>query len=295
MDSDMKSLLSFLLVISLAACKHSPKKMAEASVIDAENAKTDIRMYVLDGGTVVVNSLGLFAEGDAYKGQSKEFADAYYVIQHPKGNLMWDAGLPESLVGMDGPYTSPDGAFTVSRKDSLHHQLEMIGMTADDFKYISLSHTHFDHVGHAPSMSKATWLVQEEEYKWVTGDEVRKANPDSYNAIKDLKKIELINGDHDVFGDGTVVLKFMPGHTPGHQVLFVDLSDHGPLLLSGDLYHFSENREFKRMPIFNYDLDQTRESMDKFEAFAKERNAKVYLQHEKNDYLSMPRAPEYLK
>ena len=290
----MKKILSLLLVVSLAACKESPKKIADISV-NEDDTKTEIRIYALDGGTVVVNSLGLFADGDTYKGQSKEFADAYYVIQHPKGNLMWDAGLPESLVSMEEPFTSPDGAFTVSRKDSLHHQLEKIGITVDDFKYISLSHTHFDHVGHASAMKKATWLVQEEEYKWVTGDEVRKGNPDSYNAIKDLKKIELINGDHDVFGDGTVVLKFMPGHTPGHQVLFVDLPEHGPLLLSGDLYHFSENREFKRIPIFNYDLDQTRESMEKFEAFADKRNAKVYLQHEKNDFLSMPKAPEYLK
>ncbi|MGB5692354.1 MAG: N-acyl homoserine lactonase family protein, partial [Flavobacteriaceae bacterium] len=97
------------------------------------------------------------------------------------------------------------------------------------------------------------------------------------------------------FGDGTVVLKYMPGHTPGHQVLFLDLKKHGPVLLSGDLYHFSENREFKRIPIFNYDLEQTRRSMSLFEAFAEEKKAKVYLQHQKEDFLSMPEAPEYLK
>ena len=291
----MKQFLIIFLILSLAACKERPKNIAEAGMDEMEAAKPEVKLYTLDGGTVVVNSLELFAQGDTYQGQNKEFADAFYVIQHPKGNLMWDAGLPESLVSMDEPYTSPDGAFTVSRKDSLHHQLASIGMTVDDFKYISLSHTHFDHVGHASALKKATWLVQEEEYKWVTGDEVRQKYPDSYNAIKDLTKIELINGDHDVFGDGTVVLKFMPGHTPGHQVLFLNLKDHGPLLLAGDLYHFSENRKFKRIPIFNYDLAQTGESMDKFEAFAKEQNAKVYLQHEKEDFLSMPKAPEYLK
>ncbi len=290
----MRTLAILIALFSLGACKEAPKELAEASSTNTED-KATVRLYTFDGGTVMVNALGLFAENDIYKGQSKEFANAFYVVQHPEGNLMWDAGLPQSLVGMEEPYTSPDGAFTVSRKDSLKNQLAKIGLTTDDFKYIALSHTHFDHVGHASALKSATWLVQEEEYKWVTGDEVQKQNPDSFEAIKDLNKIEMINGDHDVFGDGSVVLKYMPGHTPGHQVLFLDLQEHGPLLLSGDLYHFSENREFKRIPIFNYDLEQTRKSMSLFEAFAEEKNAKVYLQHQKEDFISMPEAPEYLK
>jgi len=167
-------------------------------------------------------------------------------------------------------------------------------MTPDDFEYISLSHTHFDHSGHANVFKNSTWLVQKDEYDFVTGQEVQEKNPDMYNAIKDLKNIKKIAGDFDVFGDGTVVLKYMPGHTPGHQALFLDLKEHGPLLLSGDLYHFYENREYKRIPIFNYDVAQTRESMKKFEAFAEEMKAKVYLQHQKDDFNKMPKAPQYL-
>ncbi|MEN8787891.1 MAG: N-acyl homoserine lactonase family protein [Flavobacteriaceae bacterium] len=291
----MRTLALLIAILMLSACKEAPKPIAQVNPATSELKKSPLKLYTFDGGTVMVNALGYFAQDDIYKGKSKEFANAFYVIQHPDGNLMWDAGLPESLVGMDQPFTTPDGAFTVSRKDSLHNQLTRIGLTTEDFKYIVLSHTHFDHVGHAAALKSATWLVQEEEYKWVTGDEVRKQYPDNYNAIKDLNKIEIIKGDHDIFGDGTVILKYMPGHTPGHQVLFLDLKEHGPLLLSGDLYHFSENREFKRIPIFNYDLEQTRKSMSLFEAFAEEKNAKVYLQHQKEDFLSMPKAPEYLK
>ena len=91
-----------------------------------------------------------------------------------------------------------------------------------------------------------------------------------------------------------MVLKYAPGHTPGHQVLYLNLADHGPMLLAGDLYHFSENREFRRIPIFNYDVKQTRASMDAFEAFAKEKQAKVYLQHSIEDFEKMPKAPNYL-
>jgi len=290
----MKKYITLLIIVALFACKETNKEVANVSESEEEISKTDLKLYSFDGGTVVVNTLGLFAQDETYKGQSKEFADAFYVIQHPKGNLMWDAGLPESLVGLPEPYTSPDGAFTVSRKDSVLNQLKQIGMSPEDIKYISLSHTHFDHSGHANVFKNATWLVQKDEYDFVTGQEVQEKNPDMYNAIKDLKNIKKIDGDFDVFGDGTVVLKYMPGHTPGHQVLFLDLKEHGPLLLSGDLYHFYENREYKRIPIFNYDVKQTRESMKKFEAFAQEMKAKVYLQHQKDDFNKMPKAPQYL-
>lgn len=290
----MKNYLLLVVVILLFACKDSNKQTVNISDGNENISKPEVKLYTFDGGTVIVNTLGLFAQDETYKGQSKEFADAFYVIQHPKGNLMWDAGLPESLVGLPEPYTSPDGAFTVSRKDSVLNQLKEIGMTPEDIEYISLSHTHFDHSGHANTFKDATWLVQKEEYDFVTGKEVKEKNPDMYNAIKDLKRVKKIKGDFDVFGDGSVVLKYMPGHTPGHQVLFLDLKEHGPLLLSGDLYHFYENREYKRIPIFNYDVVQTGKSMKEFEAFAQEKGAKVYLQHQKEDYKKMPKAPQYL-
>jgi glyoxylase-like metal-dependent hydrolase (beta-lactamase superfamily II) len=145
-------------------------------------------------------------------------------------------------------------------------------------------------------MHKSTWLVQGTEYDMITSDEIKNSeNAGLYEAIKELKNIQRIEGDLDVFGDGTVVIKSMPGHTPGHQVLYLELTEHGPMLLTGDLYHLYENREHKRVPSFNYDVDQTLSSMDAFEAFAKEKNAKVYLQHQKEDFNKMPKAPEYLK
>ncbi len=292
----MKKLIVLITILTVIfSCKEIKKEVAEAATDSEKTQKPEVKLYTFSGGTVQVNQLQLFSQDTTYTGQSKEFADAFYVIQHPNGNLMWDAGLPEMLVGMSEPLTPPGGAFTVSRKDSLVNQLKSIGMTLNDFEYIALSHTHFDHSGHANALKNATWLVPETEYDFVTSDDVKKDNADLYNAIKDLTKVKKLKGDFDVFGDGTVVLKYAPGHTPGHQVLFLDLVDHGPLLLSGDLYHFSENREFRRIPIFNYDVKQTHASMDMFEAFAIEKKAKVYLQHSKEDFNKMPKAPEYLK
>jgi glyoxylase-like metal-dependent hydrolase (beta-lactamase superfamily II) len=282
----------FILAISFTffSCKEVKKEEKKAEIV-----KPELKLYTFSGGTVMVNNLELFSQDTTYQGQTKEFADPFYVISHPKGNLMWDAGLPEMLVPMPKPYTDPSGAFTVSRKDSVVNQLKTIGMTPDDITYLGLSHTHFDHSGHANAISNATWLVQGSEYDMITSEEIRNSeNAGLYEAIKELKNVKKLNGDFDVFGDGSVIIKSMPGHTPGHQVLFLDMPENGPALLTGDLYHLYENREHKRVPSFNFDVEQTLSSMNAFEALAKEKNAKVYLQHQKEDFNKMPKAPKYL-
>ena len=275
----MKKFILLLSICSLAVGCKSDKKQAEST----EEATEQIKMFALDGGQVMVNKLELFSQDTTYTGQTRAFADAFYVIEHPKGRLMWDAGLPENLVGQE-PFTDPSGAFTVSRKDSLAKQLKAINMSIDSIDYIALSHSHFDHTGHANLLKNATWLVQESEYNFVTNDSAKIKDPNTYNSIKELTNVKTLNGDHDVFGDGSVIIKSMPGHTIGHQVLFVDLGHDQPYLLTGDLYHLEENRTNKGVPIFNYNVEQTLESMAAFEAFAKEKNALVFIQHSKEDF-----------
>lgn len=295
-----KNILLVFVLVAFFSCKDFKEGVkdgydnAQQQEEKLKEEKTNVKLYTLDGGTVIANMLEIFSQGDMYKGESKTFADAFYIIEHPKGRMLWDAGLAEGLVGQE-PYTTPNGAFTVSRKDSIVNQLKALNLTPEDFNYIALSHTHFDHSGSAFNFKNATWLVQEKEYDYVTSEEHQKADPDTYNAIKDLSNVKKLNGDLDVFGDGTVVLKSMPGHTPGHQVLFLNLDETGPVLLTGDLYHFQENREKKGVPSFNSDVEQTLKSMEIFEAFAKEKNAKVIIQHDLNDFNNMPEFPKPLQ
>ncbi|WP_396591103.1 N-acyl homoserine lactonase family protein [Allomuricauda sp. R78024] len=291
----MKKILASLLIIGSFSCKKAKKDADKTEENIVEVVKPEVKLYTFSGGNVRANMLEIFSQDTTYTGQSKEFADAFYVISHPKGNLMWDAGLPEGLVGMPEPFTDPSGAFTVSRNDSVVNQLASIGMKVDDIDFIALSHTHFDHTGHANVFAGSTWLVQQAEYDFITSEETQKNNADNYNAIKELQNTKKFSGDFDVFGDGSVVIKSMPGHTPGHQVLYLDMPEHGPLLLSGDLYHFYENREHKRVPSFNFDVDQTKASMAAFEAFAEEKGAKVYIQHAKGDFEKLPKTPNFLK
>lgn len=290
----MKKFLIILVLIAAFSCKEN-KRETKAANTTVEVVKPEVKLYTFNGGTVLVNNLELFSQDTTYHGQAKEFSDPFYVISHPKGNLMWDAGLPESLVGAEAPFTTPNGNFTISRKERVLDQLSTIGLSPSDINYIALSHTHFDHTGHANVFKSSVWLVQKNEHDFITSPEIMEGNADLYNAISQLNNIQELNGDFDVFGDGTVVIKTMPGHTPGHQVLFIDLAENGPTLLTGDLYHFYENRENRGVPSFNTDVNQTLASMDVFEAFVKENDAKVYIQHSKEDFNKMPKAPEYLK
>lgn len=273
----MKKILLIVITLAFLACEKEKKE--EKQFIK----KPEIKLHIFSGGEVIVNNLELFSQDTTYHGQSKKLADPFYIIQHPKGNLIWDAGLPESLIGQE-PFTDPSGAFTVSRKDSLNNQLNSIGLKVADIKYIALSHNHFDHIGHANYFKNATWLVQENEYDFFRSDAVKKNNINLFNSVKELTNPKKLNGDYDVFGDGTVVIKYTPGHTIGHQSLYLNIGLEKPIILIGDLYHFEENRLHKRVPIFNHDVKKTINSMDNIEKFAKDKGAEIIIQHSPNDF-----------
>ncbi len=294
----MKKILAIaILIVSFSSCDEAKKGSqdgvengideAEKNTAQTEDNLPEVTVYKLDGGTILANNLNLFAQGDTYKGESKQLADAFFVIKHPKGNLLWDTGLPEMLVGKDS-YTPKGGAFTISRKDSIKTQLKQIGMMPSDIDMIAFSHIHFDHTGAANNFPDAKWLVQAEEFSFANGEEIKGNTFYDPSSFSKLTNVEKLIGDKDVFGDGTVVIKSMPGHTIGHQVLFLQLKNSGPTILSGDIYHFKKNRENVVVPQFNYDIPETEESIKDFEAFAKAKNAKVIIQHDMKDFALTP-------
>jgi len=104
----------------------------------------------------------------------------------------------------------------------------------------------------------------------------------------------MIDGDYDVFGDGTVRILKAPGHTPGHSVLELTLKKAGVVILSGDLYHVHKNRTFQRVPIFNYDRADTLASIDRIERIVKNTKAHFVVQHDPTDLQTLPKFPAYL-
>ena len=164
---------------------------------------------------------------------------------------------------------------------SLPEQLAELELTPADIEQVAFSHMHFDHVGSANLFSGSTLLIQKPEFKAAFGDDLISVfDPTLYADLADSKR-RLLTGDHDVFGDGSVIIVSASGHTVGHQVLALKLTNFGPLILSGDLYHFVASRKLRRTPDFNFDKTQTLESMDKVEALVEETGATFWIEHDK--------------
>ena len=160
--------------------------------------------------------------------------------------------------------------------------------------YMAFSHIHYDHVGVANEISGATWLVQRGDYEAAFADPITvpAVQPELLTNLRDVDRL-ILDGDHDVFGDGRVRLISAPGHTPGHQVLFLDLEWSGPLVLSGDLYHFRISRTDRRVPVFNVDPEMTLQSMDKVEAFVAEQEAMFWIEHDLELFETLQMSPRY--
>jgi N-acyl homoserine lactone hydrolase len=212
------------------------------------------------------------------EGSTKDFTFSCYLIKHDATYMIWDAGLPDA----DGPRITA--------------QLEQLGLTSHDIKYLGISHFHFDHIGQAADFPESTLLIGEADFAAVKkGDRLPDNSTDSALRLAPWtvggKPVQLLTGDFDVFGDGSVVILRMPGHTPGHRSLLVRLAKSGNILISGDLYHFGENRTGKVVPAFNTDRAQTIASMDRFEQIAKRLEARVIIQHDLDDIRKLPVFP----
>jgi glyoxylase-like metal-dependent hydrolase (beta-lactamase superfamily II) len=173
-------------------------------------------------------------------------------------------------------------------------QLAAVGYKPEDITYLAMSHYHSDHTANANVFSGSTWIVQESERTAMfSGKPIPITAPATYAKLKDAKTKILKNEDFDIFGDGTVVIKTAPGHSPGHQMLFLKLEKTGPLLLAGDLYHYPEERSMDRVPTFDADREMTRRTRKDVEAFLKKSGAKLIIQHDKPTHQAMKYAPEF--
>ena len=184
-------------------------------------------------------------------GRAATFVTPCYLVVHPKGTLIWDVGqVPDQDIPDDGTEVVQQGI--LKAKHRLSAQLAALGYQPGDITFLAMSHYHVDHTVNANMFARSTWIVQQAEYDAMFSDtKTAIRSPETYVALKDAKRITLNNEDHDVFGDGTVIIKTAPGHTPGHQMLFVKLARFGPLLLAGDLYHLPEEGSMHRFPTFD--------------------------------------------
>ena len=248
---------------------------------------TTPRLYVIDCGTLVYN------RPEDYQLTREEVADTNmsvpcFLVLHPRGILLFDTGLSDRLVGRP-LYENVDGGYGQIKFNTLRGQLADIGVAPSDITYLAISHSHFDHVGNANDYAGATWLAQKAELDFMFGPAADPAYLPLYDALAHAHQV-VFQGDHDVFGDGTVILKFAPGHTPGHQALYVKLAKTGGVVISGDLYHYAEERTLHRMPK-EEETTGTPASREAIERFLKERNAQLWIAHSMAFFRTATKSP----
>ena len=282
--------LAILIGVAASACA-TPPPAEEATPAPPEDAgaASSLKLYIFDCGRIRVDTLERFSIEDD-ETEVRELIVPCYVVEHPDGRMLWDGGLPSSIAEADG------WEGTTRLDQTLASQLAELDLGFDlrSLDYVAFSHMHYDHVGVANEIEGATWLVQGPEYEAMFGEslDVPAAQPELYENLRDAERI-ILDGDHDVFGDGRVRILSAPGHTPGHQVLFLDLATTGPLVLSGDLYHFRLSRADRRVPTFNVDRDMTLASMERIEAFVEEVGATFWIEHDLALFEELDTAPDY--
>jgi N-acyl homoserine lactone hydrolase len=279
-------------VVVAAACVAAALAASPAGLAQGRaKAPANMRLYIFDCG--VIKGLGVELFG--FKKDEVPVRDFFvpcYLVAHPKGTLIWDVGViaDAAFKGDGAPVT--EGVSTVTRP--LLPQLAALGYTPADITYLGLSHYHSDHTANANAFAGSTWLVRPIERDAMFAEKPAGIiQQGTFSALKTSKSTLLVNDEYDVFGDGTVVIKSAPGHTPGHQVLFLKLKKTGPVLVAGDLYHYPEEQTMNRFPSFEFNKEQSAASRAAIDAFLKKNKAQMWIEHDAATNAKLKKAPEF--
>jgi N-acyl homoserine lactone hydrolase len=265
----------------------------------ASTSAQSLRLYVFDCGTLEV------ADMSRYRLKREEVsADKLsmgcYLIVHPRGRLIWDTGaIPDAMLTSSTPtryrLALPNGQERyVTIAKTLKAQLAEAGFKPSDITHLALSHYHYDHSANSNDYASATWLVRKvERDAMFAAKPPDLTQPSGYSALQKSKTVIVDKDDYDVFGDGSVVIKWTPGHTPGHQVLSLKLARTGAVVLSGDLYHYPEERTLHRIPTFDDNQQQTEKSRLALDAFLQRNKAQLWIQHDFTGFAKLKKAPQY--
>lgn len=261
----------------VAACLNISTLAASAAGLE--------KLYVLDCGHGLAGDISRWTPGIDV-GKTKEFVDSCYLLRHAQGWMIWDTGVPDALAAKaDGDAPADPKAVHWYRSKTVASQIEQLGLKPTDIRFVAVSHTHPDHIGNVELFPQSTLLVQRAEYGWPT--------PLGIGRFKPEHPVTKLNGDHDVFGDGSVTLLATPGHTPGHQSLLVKLPKTGAIVLSGDAVHFQANWDARRTPSMNVDADKTQASMQRIADVLSREKGQLWINHDKPQRDTLKMSPDF--
>jgi N-acyl homoserine lactone hydrolase len=273
------SLIAFVMAAQLASAQKTAPRV------------TSLRVYLFDCGLIKGEDPTTYGlnKGDV---KNTDMVVPCYLIVHPKGTLMWDVGvIPDSAFKGDKPVTQTEDTDTISSPKPLLPQLAALGYRPENITYIAFSHYHFDHMANANAFAGSTWLVHAAERDAMFA--ASNKDQSAYFRLRNSKTVILPNSDYDVFGDGSVVIKYAPGHTPGHQVLALKLPKTGPVLIAGDLWHYAAERKTSRAPQYEANKEQTLASRKAIEAYLKQSGAQLWIEHDPETFRRLKKAPDF--
>ena len=258
-----------------------------------------MRLYVFDCGLLNISAEGVarYHVTTAEAGETRMPVPCF-LVAHPRGTLMWDVGvIPDATVEQQAAGgarydVNPTAAAVVRR--TLKSQLAAVGYSPSDITYVAISHAHKDHSANLNQFAASTWLVTkaERDFMWKPGNE--RVEPSFYTSLEHSKSITIDKDEYDVFGDGKVIIKAAAGHTPGHQVLVLQLASTGRVMIAGDLYHYPPERDFHRAPPDNeFSVQQSAASRAAIEDYLAKTKTAIWIEHDFAANAKLKKAPAY--
>jgi glyoxylase-like metal-dependent hydrolase (beta-lactamase superfamily II) len=243
------------------------------------------RLYVIDCGFAHAEDQSLWSPGVGVS-VPIDFSDSCYLIHHSReGYLLWDTGITDRLAALPQGQAVPPLRQTWYRNKPLVATLAAVGVQPADVRYVAISHIHPDHIGNFDAFPDSTLIMQRREWEAAMALPQKPFNPDH--------KFKLLDGDSDLFGDGSLTILSTPGDTTGHQSLLVRLNKTGYVLLTGDAVHFQSNWDNRRVPGFNADHQLSLASMHKLARIADEKHAQLWINHDMPSSDARRHAPEF--
>jgi len=244
----------------------------------------DLEMWRMDCGEFRDFPIEALSDVFSYLGRKKTLSNGCYLIRHGKQFMLWDTGFSPSTLSK---YSSAG----FEMKQTLLFQLKEINVKPEQISIVGLSHWHFDHTGQAADFPKARLLVGQADFDYLAGKGEGSTPEDIAPWLGSSANVEKVVGDKDIFGDGTVIMLTTPGHTAGHHSLLVRLPTFGPVILSGDLWHVSEQLSDNAVPPENVDRADTLASRDRIQKAVSNLKATLVIQHEPSDIGKLPAFP----
>ncbi|MBB6188722.1 N-acyl homoserine lactonase family protein [Rhodanobacter sp. MP7CTX1] len=274
-----------------------PGASAASPLPDPSRAGAAERLYRLDCGHSLANDESVWTPGKNV-GRSIQFSSTCWLIKHGDTWLLWDTGVPEATLNDPRGWSTLPKLIVYHLDKSLTSQLAEIGLKPGDITYVAVSHTHGDHIGNVDLFPEATVLIQRAEYNWIhssngTNENVNQLMALARKLLGTPKKLQLLDGDTDVFGDGSVVLISTPGHTPGSQSLLVHLKKSGFIILSGDVAHSAENLRNDVVPTLNTDRAESIASMEEIKRMIATYKATIFINHDKKQTDTLKLLPAF--